>query len=565
MAKALAIKKKPRVPAKGRGSNARRPQKKKEPELPVIEVTATLGRLIETLGSEILDVLTAPRGLEVKVAEVVIFDPAGGTVVAANDIVLGVGAGSDARLATEIIRDASASGASAVALKATEKDVSHLTEFATSHGIALLRIPLELRWDQLHTLVRTAIGSTGDSADIASGAAPVGDLFSLANAVAAMVGGPVTIEDPQSRVLAYSSLDEPIDEPRRQTILGRRIPETWMKRLHEAGVFKKIWTTDEVVRFEGFAEEGLHPRLVTAVRAGGEILGSIWVQEGPKPFPKAAENALREAARIASLHLIRHHTGRDIERRMRGDALRSILEGRGPANLLASRLSLDVEGPYTVMAFELDSEDEADLALYSERLTHLIALYSEAFHRRPAAVAVGRAVYALIPSPETVKRERIVSLAQEAVTRAESTLKVRVRAGIGSRVEHLRRVPQSRSEADQALRVLVEGRASGKVGDIDRLRPATILLELRDLASERPHLKLGKLQVLALHDKDHGTDYLRTLKAYLDFFGDIPSASSEIGVHPNTFRYRIRRLTELSGLALDDPDERLVTEFQLRL
>ena len=56
-----------------------------------------------------------------------------------------------------------------------------------------------------------------------------------------------------------------------------------------------------------------------------------------------------------------------------------------------------------------------------------------------------------------------------------------------------------------------------------------------------------------------------TLRAYLDCFGDVPRAAERISVHPNTFRYRMRRLVELFDLDLDDPDERMVLELQLRL
>jgi DNA-binding PucR family transcriptional regulator len=36
-------------------------------------------------------------------------------------------------------------------------------------------------------------------------------------------------------------------------------------------------------------------------------------------------------------------------------------------------------------------------------------------------------------------------------------------------------------------------------------------------------------------------------------------------VHPNTLRHRLRRIVEISDLDLDDADERLVTELQLRI
>jgi len=56
-----------------------------------------------------------------------------------------------------------------------------------------------------------------------------------------------------------------------------------------------------------------------------------------------------------------------------------------------------------------------------------------------------------------------------------------------------------------------------------------------------------------------------TLRAYLDAFGDITEAARRVSVHPNTFRYRIRRLVELFEVDLANPEERLVIELQLRL
>jgi DNA-binding PucR family transcriptional regulator len=35
-------------------------------------------------------------------------------------------------------------------------------------------------------------------------------------------------------------------------------------------------------------------------------------------------------------------------------------------------------------------------------------------------------------------------------------------------------------------------------------------------------------------------------------------------VHPNTFRYRLRRLTEVSGIDLTDPEQRFAAMLQLR-
>jgi DNA-binding PucR family transcriptional regulator len=56
-----------------------------------------------------------------------------------------------------------------------------------------------------------------------------------------------------------------------------------------------------------------------------------------------------------------------------------------------------------------------------------------------------------------------------------------------------------------------------------------------------------------------------TLRAYLDAMGDVVGAAKRISVHPNTFRYRLRRLVELFDIDVKNADERLVLELQFRL
>jgi DNA-binding PucR family transcriptional regulator len=91
------------------------------------------------------------------------------------------------------------------------------------------------------------------------------------------------------------------------------------------------------------------------------------------------------------------------------------------------------------------------------------------------------------------------------------------------------------------------------------------LLKIMDWACEDEELAQGKLAKLLEHDREHGTSYRDTLRAYLDARGNTGLAATRLSIHPNTLRYRLERLIALSGLDLDDSDERLVTELQLRM
>ena len=55
-----------------------------------------------------------------------------------------------------------------------------------------------------------------------------------------------------------------------------------------------------------------------------------------------------------------------------------------------------------------------------------------------------------------------------------------------------------------------------------------------------------------------------TLRAYLDSFGDIAAAAQRLHVHPNTVRYRVRRIEQVLATSLADPDVRLLLSLSLR-
>ncbi|MHB8533285.1 MAG: helix-turn-helix domain-containing protein, partial [Solirubrobacteraceae bacterium] len=58
---------------------------------------------------------------------------------------------------------------------------------------------------------------------------------------------------------------------------------------------------------------------------------------------------------------------------------------------------------------------------------------------------------------------------------------------------------------------------------------------------------------------------LETLRAWLRAPGQRKAIAHALGVHPQTVRYRMGRLRELFGAALDDPDGRFELELALRV
>jgi len=526
----------------------------------------TLGTLIERLHPAVLDVATAPKGLDVSVGDPVILDPAEPTTPPAGAVALAVGVDSDrARIA--MLRRLGDSGAAAAVVKQAGDVSDAVLAAAADAGVAVLVAPPALSWGQLYTLLLTA-SSAAPSIPSQVTEAPLGDLFALANAIAAAVGGATTIEDPTNRVLAYSNLGHPIDPGRQETILGRQVPSGWIQRLQEAGVFRRLWQTDEVVRIADFADEDTTylSRIAVAVRAGGELLGSVWVIEGDHPLGAEAERTLRDAAEIAALHLLRHRTATDVDRQRRAEALLALLSGTGSGDVAANVLGIAADRPSAVIAFAVRDAGEtgaASAVVAAQRVADVAAVYCESYRRQAACAASGERVYLLVPVESDLDATPAVTLADAVVERAGQALRLRLQAGVGSAVSSLEGVARARREADEVLDVLAE-MPGQRVATIGGLRAKVILHRLGDLAARDRGLVAGQVAALAEQDAAKGTSWVQTLRAYFDAFGDMATAAAMVNVHPNTFRYRLRRITEVFGLDLDDPDERLVAELQLR-
>jgi DNA-binding PucR family transcriptional regulator len=82
------------------------------------------------------------------------------------------------------------------------------------------------------------------------------------------------------------------------------------------------------------------------------------------------------------------------------------------------------------------------------------------------------------------------------------------------------------------------------------------------LAAELAASALAPLQALSPGSRARLRD---TLQAWLTEQGRLIQVAQRLGIHAQTARYRLGRLRELFGAALDDPDSRFWLELALRV
>jgi len=171
-------------------------------------------------------------------------------------------------------------------------------------------------------------------------------------------------------------------------------------------------------------------------------------------------------------------------------------------------------------------------------------------HLPPGSIVetIGEIAVAVIPDPDAPGRVAEIERA---------TIEAGASAGLGSTVDW----------PDAAIS-FARARAALELGNG---RPSLILarervgeLMLRSdvrLAHELVAQRLAPLERLSPGSRNRMTE---TLRSWLAVQGRIGPMAERLGVHPQTARYRLARLRELFGPALDDPDERFWLDLALR-
>ncbi|MFE7111324.1 PucR family transcriptional regulator [Streptomyces sp. NPDC057575] len=549
------------------------------------ETGPSLEQILGLIDPGMLDVVVAPRGTGVQVTDVVLLDPGeeredeGGAEcedgdperlddawAAAGPVLLAVGVEVASPEAVDVLCAADRAGAAAVVMRRGARGPrAALLEAAGRGRTALLARRPGQGWTEVFGRLRTALvhsAPAGAAGGAGVGALRLGDLSGLANTVADLVGGAITIEDPQSRVLAYSRLDHEPDPMRRLTILGQEVPRWRVVELRESGFFQALWSTEDVVRLP--ADARYAERLAIAVRHGPEVLGSIWAAADGRPLAGDAVAALRTAARAAVPHLSHHQTWGRAAARAREGAVHALLKGNVRA---AHEAGITADRPYAVVVAEAYGAHGEQAVTAGQRVLDVLALQAAAY--RPGCVTArsGRQLYVLVPAGDGE-----ADPSRSLLATVRSVPRDVVLAGAGPVAAGLSGLPASREAAELVVRVLRERAAGRPAGEVvsavaayDEVVPEAAVLRLLDRVEPLWGALSGPVHAMMEHDRTHGSAYGDSVTAYLDASCDTGAAARRLNVHPNTLRYRLRRARELFGVDPADPAVRLLADIGLRL
>ncbi|WP_019004584.1 PucR family transcriptional regulator [Cohnella laeviribosi] len=392
------------------------------------------------------------------------------------------------------------------------------------------------------------------------------NLDTLADAIYGALRCPVTIEDANHRLLAYSSHEDMSDPARISTIMGRKVPEKVISTLWRDGVMKRLLQSELPIRISAMEEIGLGDRVAVAIRRNQDVLGYIWLLEVNGPLGDQGLHQLKRAADAARSQLIQLQMKTRKEEKSYHDFFWQLLTGHlQPDERVRDRAKqLDVRLPeryhVTVLQFEeAISEKLKQQIRYTLETTPFVRIV---LHAVTDAQLV---LLAAAPSPSVDDEEE----QKEALFRMIRQMKQRfgispVESGSGMIYSDYAMVERSYQEALTLLQIKrrfpEETSSASAYPDLGYYRYLPHILQEKQLHRfENP-----ALQKLRKYDREHNSDLLQTLELFLSHDSNVKVTADLLHIHINTLTYRLKRIAEIGGIDLNNMDQKVTLYLDLK-
>ncbi|WP_082232093.1 PucR family transcriptional regulator [Halobacillus massiliensis] len=377
---------------------------------------------------------------------------------------------------------------------------------------------------------------------------------------------PVTIEDANHRLLAYSTHDDETDSARVRTIIGRRVPEQVINRFWKEGVIPTLNQSDEPLVISQISEIGLGNRVAISIRQNNEVLGYIWVLEVGRNLSEQDLGDLKLFAGKARSLLLQLKKQRSKKEKNHQELLWQILTSdlreHDPIAEQLSKIGINTNKALGIIVFTF-SEMDRDLykkLVYAAKTIQKLDILIQTLDEN-------RLVFLVSP----LFQENNLSEAQDFIHTFKQQVKERfaisdLESGCGYIYEDYGFIKRSYEEAVQVASLkksypkeLAEANLYHELGIF---RYINILKKYDDVQKMPAN---PAIQKLAAYDKENRTNLLESLEAILEKDGNMNAAAKILHCHVNTLNYRMKRIQELTSIQLKDPAQKLGLFLDIKL
>lgn len=390
-------------------------------------------------------------------------------------------------------------------------------------------------------------------------------LEDIAERISEVLECPITIEDVNHRLLAYSTHDDCTDPARISTIIGRRVPEKVINSLWKDGIIPKLLETDEPVRVKQIDEVGLGDRVAISIWRNNEVLGFIWALEIKKTLSDEELELLKMAAQAVKNKLLNLHARKTKREERNQEFFWKLLTGHISNETEMQegfhKVHVSIPSVYSVLICKLQTEitDSIEKQLqYLLETTQKVQtlLWTTDYDQ----------VIMLIAPDEKQPLQDLKLFLQWTVTQLKERFMIQqVRTSIGGIYTNLSNIEKSYREALSVLSI--KDRFPAETEDLDSYAELGIYQYL-DLFYEKRkndgfvNYSLNKLKE---YDKKHHTNLVETLEVYLDHDSNVNAAAQKLNVHINTLSYRLKRIKQIAEIDLENPNHKMTMYLDMKV
>ena len=400
----------------------------------------------------------------------------------------------------------------------------------------------------------------------------------ICRTLAELLDSAVSVEDASFHLLAHAG-GSAVDAHRRETIARHGTPP---RVLFDAGIQRMLREVEAhrgPTKVAAFPHLGMsRERIIAPITAANQVLGFISVLDHPPDNEELAFMAVEQAATVLALALTKERELAEVEGRVRGEFLDDLIQGTygddAAAQRRARHIGYPLAGMHVLMIVDIDDfrgfhrarqiSEDAIQALKREFVRRVSGV-TRAGYPRALLAARSDSVMALLPviGDQADLHGRMHSLGvqiRDAISAWKPGFTVSV--GFSGSVE----APAGVTTAHREVRAVIETLA--RFGRRDQVVSASELglTGLLAAVSDERLVEFARrhLGPLVEHDRTRAGNLAATLKAYIEE-GEQQAAARRLNVHPNTLRYRLDRIQEISGADLADPETRLNLAVALRV
>lgn len=379
---------------------------------------------------------------------------------------------------------------------------------------------------------------------------------SLADTISESLQSQVTIEDSNHHVIGYSSHQFESDPARISTIIGKRVPNHVIIGLRKKGIMQELENTAHPIRIPAVMEVGLGPRLAMCIKNQKEVLGYIWVVDTGNLTEGHAESIVEKAAGIAGRHLMKQRGWKSKQEKAQEDffwkLLTSNYESEPVIRQDAESWSILLPDSYYIGVFESDKVVDEPFLL---RFRQLMAGYSgirllllTAEHQRLIIL-----FSFLFPADGTEALTSFLQKLMKEFRRSEGGI---LNAGCSLNYREYNSAAIAYREAVSILEF--KKQLPFHARDLLLYEEIGFWAYIPAIMGHKRNQtrKSPLLQPLKEQDREHKSDFLKTVAVYLSLNGNLKESAAFLHIHTNTLMYRLNRIAELTGKSLKDTDYR---------